>query len=236
MPVLMNKGTDPRQAAWLFYTDRATLDAFGSAAAEQRFDAGVLTVDDADLDAAAKPSSEVPVYLAVATLVPEDFDLAQLAAGTGSPQAASPEADAGSDDEGVSATDVPADGGQPDAAGEGATDSPDAASPEAEEGAADPKPALPYEPVPAPEGTRVRIGTTTLAAAQAFIRPREVDGKPWAAELPGLPMLVALIDHLRDHGGLPSCAIWHVDPQGILRMAPAKQVKPMAGNVLKCKR
>lgn len=234
MPVLMNKGTDPRQAAWLFYTDRATLDAFGAAAAGQRFDAGVLTVDDADLDAAAKPSSEVPVYLAVATLVPEDFDLAQLAGGAadaGSPQEASPEADA----ENGGATGVPADGGATGPAGESPAESPAAAaSPEAD--ADSPKAALPYEPVPAPEGTRVRIGTTTLAAAQAFIRPREVDGKPWAAELPGLPMLVALIDHLRDHGGLPQCAVWHVDPQGILRMAPAKQVKPMAGNVLKCKR
>ena len=30
MPVLMNKGADPRQAAWLFYTDHATLDGLGA--------------------------------------------------------------------------------------------------------------------------------------------------------------------------------------------------------------
>ena len=210
MPVLMNKGSDPRQAAWLFYTDRETLGAFGSTAAQGRFDAGVLTVDDADLDAARKPSSEVPVYLAVATLVPEDFNLAQLAATTEGAQ----------DDEQGDAQ--PSD----ESAGEGADE-------ERPEQGADPS--LPYTPVPAPEGTRVLVGTTTAAAARSFIQPREVDGKPVATELPGLPMLVALIDHLRDHGGIPPYAIWHVDPQGILRMAPAKQLKPMAGNVIKCK-
>lgn len=210
MPVLMNKGSDPRQAAWLFYTDRETLDAFGSAAAQGRFDAGVLTVDDADLDAARKPSSEVPVYLAVATLVPEDFDLAQLAATTEGAQ----------DDEQGDAQ--PSD----ESAGE---------SSDAERSEQEADPSLPYTPVPAPEGTRVLVGTTTAAAARSFIQPREVDGKPVATELPGLPMLVALIDHLRDHGGIPPYAIWHVDPQGILRMAPAKQLKPMAGNVIKCK-
>lgn len=214
MPVLMNKGSDPRQAAWLFYTDRETLGAFGSTAAQGRFDAGVLTVDDADLDAARKPSSEVPVYLAVATLVPEDFDLAQLAATAEDAQGT--ELGAEQDDA------QPSD----ESAGENS---------DAERSEQDADPSLPYTPVPAPEGTRVLVGTTTAAAARSFIQPREVDGKPVATELPGLPMLVALIDHLRDHGGIPPYAIWHVDPQGILRMAPAKQLKPMAGNVIKCK-
>ena len=214
MPVLMNKGSDPRQAAWLFYTDRETLDAFGSAAAQGRFDAGALTVDDADLDAARKPSSEVPVYLAVATLVPEDFDLAQLAATAEDAQGT----ELGAEQDATQPSD--------ESAGE------DVDAERSEQGA---DPSLPYTPVPAPEGTRVLVGTTTAAAARSFIQPREVDGKPVATELPGLPMLVALIDHLRDHGGIPPYAIWHVDPQGILRMAPAKQLKPMAGNVIKCK-
>lgn len=214
MPVLMNKGSDPRQAAWLFYTDRETLGAFGSTAAQGRFDAGVLTVDDADLDAARKPSSEVPVYLAVATLVPEDFGLAQLAATAEDAQGT----ELGAEQDATQPSD--------ESAGEGADE-------ERPEQGADPS--LPYTPVPAPEGTRVLVGTTTAAAARSFIQPREVDGKPVATELPGLPMLVALIDHLRDHGGIPPYAIWHVDPQGILRMAPAKQLKPMAGNVIKCK-
>ncbi len=214
MPVLMNKGSDPRQAAWLFYTDRETLGAFGSTAAQGRFDAGVLTVDDADLDAARKPSSEVPVYLAVATLVPEDFDLAQLAATAEDAQGT----ELGAEQDATQPSD--------ESAGE------DVDAERSEQGA---DPSLPYTPVPAPEGTRVLVGTTTAAAARSFIQPREVDGKPVATELPGLPMLVALIDHLRDHGGIPPYAIWHVDPQGILRMAPAKQLKPMAGNVIKCK-
>lgn len=214
MPVLMNKGSDPRQAAWLFYTDRETLDAFGSAATQGRFDAGALTVDDADLDAARKPSSEVPVYLAVATLVPEDFDLAQLAATAEDAQGT----ELGAEQDGAQPSDESAGG--------------DVDTERSEQGA---DPSLPYTPVPAPEGTRVLVGTTTAAAARSFIQPREVDGKPVATELPGLPMLVALIDHLRDHGGIPPYAIWHVDPQGILRMAPAKQLKPMAGNVIKCK-
>ena len=214
MPVLMNKGSDPRQAAWLFYTDRETLGAFGSTAAQGRFDAGVLTVDDADLDAARKPSSEVPVYLAVATLVPEDFDLAQLAATAEDAQGT----ELGAEQDATQPSD--------ESAGE------DVDAERSEQGA---DPSLPYTPVPAPEGTRVLVGTTTAAAARSFIQPREVDGKPVATELPGLPMLVALIDHLRDHGGIPPYAIWHVDPQGNLRMAPAKQLKPMAGNVIKCK-
>ena len=214
MPVLMNKGSDPRQAAWLFYTDRETLGAFGSTAAQGRFDAGVLTVDDADLDAARKPSSEVPVYLAVATLVPEDFDLAQLAATAEDAQGT----ELGAEQDGAQPSD--------ESAGENS---------DAERSEQEADPSLPYTPVPAPEGTRVLVGTTTAAAARSFIQPREVDGKPVATELPGLPMLVALIDHLRDHGGIPPYAIWHVDPQGILRMAPAKQLKPMAGNVIKCK-
>lgn len=196
MPVLMNKGADPRQAAWLFYTDRSTLDELGALTVSKRYDAGVLTVDDADLDDAKKASAEIPVYLAVATLVPEDFDLAQL-------------------DE--------------------TTDQEQAGEADSEEGHEQDDETLPYEPIPAPEGTRIRIGLTTVAAARAFIQPREVDGQPWAAELPGLQMLAQLIAHLREHGGLPAWAVWHVDETGILRMAPAKQVKPMAGNVLKCK-
>lgn len=190
MPVLMNKGADPRQAAWLFYTDRATLDGLGALTVSERYDAGVLTVDAADLDAAKKASTEVPVYLAIATLVPKDFDLSQLSEATAQDQPKDADDDPGT---------------------------------------------LPYDPVPAPEGTRVPVGLTTAAAARAFIQPREVDGEPWAAELPGLQMLAQLIDHLRRHDGLPTYAIWHVDETGVLRMAPAKQVKPMAGNVLKCK-
>ena len=199
MPVLMNKGTDPRQAAWLFYTDRATLDGLGAITVSERYDAGVLTVDASDLDAAPKASSEVPVYLAVATLVPTDFDLNTL-----TELAQTSEDSDTQEDEGDTAADEDDN-------------------------------ALPYTPVPAPEGTRIPIGITTVAAARAYIQPREIDGKPWAAELPGLQMLANLVAYMREHGGIPTYTVWHVDPSGILRMAPAKQAKPMAGNVLKCK-
>ncbi len=215
MPVLMNKGADPRQAAWLFYTDHATLDGLGALSAKGRYDAGVLTVDAADLDAAPKASSEVPVYLAIATLVPEDFDLDSLVR-QANEQGETAQGEQG-ETAGAEAGDAPAD------SVEAAGDSEDAED------------ALPYQPVPAPEGTRILAGMTTAAAARAYVQPREVDGKPWAAELPGLPMLVSLIDYMREHGGLPRYAVWHVDQQGILRMSPAKQVRPMAGNILSCK-
>lgn len=227
MPVLMNKGPEPRRAAWLFYTDRATLDGLGAAARRERFDAGVLTVDKADLDAAPKASTEVPVYLAVATLVPEGFDLEayiEEAGEQGGDVAEAPEPegrkDGGLPDEGAGA-----------ASGQAGGDSGEEAAP-GDEDEGEEEGSLPYEPEAAPEGTRVPVGLTTAAAARAYIIPREVDGKPWAAELPGLPMLVSLIDYMRGHGGLPAFAVWHVDPQGILRMAPAKQVRPMAGNIL----
>ena len=219
MPVLMNKGADPRQAAWLFYTDRATLDGLGALTVSERYDAGVLTVDAADLDAAKKASTGVPVYLAIATLVPKDFDLAQLSEATAQDQ---PE-------------DADENPTEPEAPAQSTGLSDQEPAPEAADPAGDDADVLPYDPVPAPEGTRVPVGLTTAAAARAFIQPREVDGEPWAAELPGLQMLAQLIDHLRQHSGLPAYAIWHVDETGVLRMAPAKQVKPMAGNVLKCK-
>ena len=42
MPVLMNKGDDPRRAAWLFYTDRAELDEWGRQIVEGRWDSARL--------------------------------------------------------------------------------------------------------------------------------------------------------------------------------------------------
>lgn len=228
MPVLMNKGPEPRKAAWLFYTDRATLDALASAARTGRFDAGVLVVDEADLDAAPRASTVVPVHLAVASLVPEGFDLEAYIdeAGEQDDDDGGQDAD-GQGEEGGAEAEEPC---EPAETEEPAADANPAAADEPESGADEP--GAPYEPVPAPEGTRVPIGLTTAAAARAYIQPREVDGQPWAAELPGLPMLVSLIDYMRSHGGLPAFAVWHVDPQGIMRMAPAKTVRPMAGNIL----
>ena len=225
MPVLMNKGDDPRQAAWLFYTDQATLDNLGTAAWDGRFDAGTLVVDAAELGAAKKASSEVPVYLEVKTLVPQDFDLGQIEEGLKRAEAAAREA----------AENPAAAQGAGDAEAQGVSADEAEGAPEAED-PADDGDALPYEPVAAPEGLRVRIGTTTAAAARSYIVPRETSGEDeWDAELPGLQMLVSLIRYMREHNALAPFVTWHVDVQGILRMAPAKSLKPMAGNILKAK-
>jgi len=223
MPVLMNKGDDPRQAAWLFYTDKATLDDLGTAAYDGRFDSGVLVVDEADLAAAKKASAEVPVYLVVQELVPQDFDLEQIEEALKEAEKAAREA-----------AEKAADGGAGAEEGQGASDA-EAQAQDEGDGEGDERP---YEPVPAPEGLRVRVGSTTVAAARAFIAPAaaaQEGDDVWDAALPGLQMLVSLIRYMREHDALSPYVVWHIDAQGILRMAPAKQLKPMAGNILKAK-
>ena len=213
MPVLMNKGTDPRQAAWLFYTDCIALEAFAEEANERRFDSGFLTVDPEELAAAKKASSEVTVYLEVETLVPDDFDLSTVGVVTG--EAAEEEARGDAEEE-------PADE--------------DADAESGDEGG------QLYEPVPATEKIRVAIGTTTASNARAYLLQDEGDGDEGDGgegsrdtKLPGLPMLVSLVNLMLEHGGIQPYMVWHVDQDGILRMSGAKQVKPMAGNILKCK-
>ncbi len=214
MPVLMNKGTDPRQAAWLFYTDCIALEAFAEEANERRFDSGFLTVDPEELAAAKKASSEVTVYLEVETLVPDDFDLSTVGVVAG--EAAEEEA-------------------QGDAEEEPADEDADAES--GDEGG------QLYEPVPATEKIRVAIGTTTASNARAYLLQDEADPDDEGdgdegsrdTKLPGLPMLVSLVNLMLEHGGIQPYMVWHVDQDGILRMSGAKQVKPMAGNILKCK-
>ena len=208
MPVLMNKGTDPRQAAWLFYTDCIALEAFAEEANERRFDSGFLTVDPEELAAAKKASSEVTVYLEVETLVPDDFDLSTVGVVAG--EAAEEEARGDAEEE-------PADE--------------DADAESGDEGG------QLYEPVPATEKIRVAIGTTTASNARAYLLQDEADGDEDSRDtkLPGLPMLVSLVNLMLEHGGIQPYMVWHVDQDGILRMSGAKQVKPMAGNILKCK-
>ena len=117
----------------------------------------------------------------------------------------------------------------------------DAAESDEGEGVADP---FDYEPIPAPEGLRVLVGTTTRQAAQSYLLPHgpaeggQADDGEQACDtdLPGLQMLAQLIDYMRDSSeGLPAQAVWHIDPSGILRMVRAKKVKVMAGNVLSVK-
>lgn len=234
MPVLMNKGDDPRQNSWLFFSTRTELSEWHDAIVGGRFESGTLAVDPDELAGAKKASTQVRVFLDVDTLVPEDIDIEQTF-GTLVEKAVEEAAAAAQ----ASAEDGPGDNGADSGADEpvAADDAADGRDEETDGETASASGELPaYEAVPAPEGTRVLVGTTTAQAARTYLQPREVDGKPWTPELPGLQMLAQLIGHMRSSGnGLPANVVWHLDADGILRMSPAKQVKAMAGNILKVK-
>lgn len=207
MPVLMNKGDNPRLAAWIFYTDRDTFAAMGQAIRDTRMDAGLLVVDEADMESAKKASDTLPVYLQATALVPPEVDLDAL---TSEALAAAQQAAA-----------------QQAAGEEGAENT--------AEGESAPKAA--YEPVPVTEGegARICVGTTTQQAARDFIERRELGGEEWKPELPGVQAIAGMAALMAQHGGIPNHLVWHEDADGIMRMAPAKTVKPMAGNILKVK-
>lgn len=226
MPVLMNKGDDARRAAWLFYTDREALDAWGRAIVEGRWDSARLVVDAEQVQAAKKASAPVEVWAQAKALIPEDFDI----------EAARGEVMSRAQAELERARQAAGEGADEAGEGEGA-----AAESDEGEGVADP---FDYEPIPAPEGLRVLVGTTTRQAAQSYLLPHgpaeggQADDGEQACDtdLPGLQMLAQLIDYMRDSSeGLPAQAVWHIDPSGILRMVRAKKVKVMAGNVLSVK-
>ena len=243
MPVLMNKGDDPRRAAWLFYTDRAELDEWGRQIVEGRWDSARLMVDPESLESAKKASSPVEVWAQAKTLIPEDFDLeaargevmeATQAAIERARMEAEAEADEQEGDEEAADAKHASEGDE----GEGACKELEGER-DAQEGDENP---FDYEPVPAPEGLRIHVGTTTRQAALSYLVAHENEdgeGDEEAAadtDLPGLQMLAQLIDYMRDSAdGLPSFAVWHIDPSGILRMVRAKKVKAMAGNVLSVK-
>ena len=256
MPVLMNKGDDPRRAAWLFYTDRAELDEWGRQIVEGRWDSARLVVDPESLENAKKASSPVEVWAQAKTLIPEDFDLEAargevMEATQAAIERAKMEAEAKADErEGDEGAEAEADEqeGDEEAAdakhasegdeGEGACEEPEGEQ-DTQEGDENP---FDYEPVPAPEGLRIHVGTTTRQAALSYLMAHENEegegDEETAADtdLPGLQMLAQLIDYMRDSAdGLPSFAVWHIDPSGILRMVRAKKVKAMAGNVLSVK-
>lgn len=243
MPVLMNKGDDPRRAAWLFYTDRAELDEWGRQIVEGRWDSARLMVDPESLESAKKASSPVEVWAQAKTLIPEDFDLeaargevmeATQAAIERARMEAEAEADEQEGDEEAADAKHASEGDE----GEGACKELEGEQ-DTQEGDENP---FDYEPVPAPEGLRIHVGTTTRQAALSYLVAHENEdgeGDEEAAadtDLPGLQMLAQLIDYMRDSvDGLPSFAVWHIDPSGILRMVRAKKVKAMAGNVLSVK-
>ncbi len=249
MPVLMNKGDDPRRAAWLFYTDRAELDEWGRQIVEGRWDSARLVVDEDEMAAAKKASSPVQVWAQAKALIPEDFDL-EAARGevmertqTAIERAkeAAEEGPEGADEASGGGEAASGDGAQETQAGTpGACDA-NTRGPDGEEGEPVDGDPFDYEPVPAPEGLRVLVGTTTRQAAQSYLATRkatEDGGSDEAADtdLPGLQMLAQLIDYMRDSAdGLPAFAVWHIDETGILRMVRAKKVKAMAGNILNIK-
>ena len=217
MPVLMNQGDNPRLAAWIFYTDRDTFAALGQAIREERADAGLLVVDDTDVDAAKKASSTLPVYLQVTATVPPEVDLDALA------------------EKAMAAAQRAAEAASADGGSEGAGDAAEGEAPASEsEGE---KPEAAWEPVAVPEGqgTRILAGTTTRDAARNFIQRRELGGEDWKPELPGVQAIAGMAELMDAHGGIPAWLIWHEDADGVMRMAPAKTVKPMAGNILKVK-
>lgn len=249
MPVLMNKGDDPRRAAWLFYTDRAELDEWGRQIVEGRWDSARLVVDPESLESAKKASSPVEVWAQAKTLIPEDFDLEAargevMEATQAAIERAKMEAEANEEAADADAEKQEGDGAEGAPAGsEGEVASEAEVAPNAPEGEqeGDENP-FDYEPIPAPEGLRIHVGTTTRQAALSYLMAHENEegeGDEDATadtDLPGLQMLAQLIDYMRDSAdGLPSFAVWHIDPSGILRMVRAKKVKAMAGNVLSVK-
>jgi hypothetical protein len=238
MPVLMNKGDDPRRAAWLFYTDRETLDDWGRTIVEGRWDSARLVVDADEVAAAKKASSLVEVWAQAKALIPEDFDLEAAKGEVMSHAEAALERARMEAEEAAEAAEAD------EAADQDVATDQDEIEADQDELEADP---FDYEPVPAPEGLRVRVGTTTRQAAQSYLMPHEsAEGDGAAAEgrdapasdtdLPGLQMLAQLIDYMRESGdGLPAHTAWYIDASGILRMVRAKKVKVVAGNVLSLK-
>lgn len=243
MPVLMNKGDDPRRAAWLFYTDRAELDEWGRQIVEGRWDSARLMVDPESLESAKKASSPVEVWAQAKTLIPEDFDLEAargevMEATQAAIERAKMEAEADKQEDNEEAADAERTSTDGEGEGEGACEESENEQ-DTQEGDENP---FDYEPIPAPEGLRIHVGTTTRQAALSYLMAHENEegeGDEEAAadtDLPGLQMLAQLIDYMRDSAdGLPSFAVWHIDPSGILRMVRAKKVKAMAGNVLSVK-
>lgn len=175
MPVLVNKGDNPTQAAWLFFSPRTTLEGLIATIREHNLVAGVINVDPGD----GRPKETVEVHLAMAEHAPEE--------GAG-------EADA---EGGAEGHQTPAD---------------------------------PSELV-----TDAVMGTTTCETARRYLQPREVDGKPWSISVPDLQGMASFAEQLLSSSPQTRQIIWSIDLQGILRMAPAKDAKPMAGNILRVK-
>lgn len=209
MPVLVNTGDHPVMAAWLFYSRRGQLEELRDAIREGGYSAGVV-----DADPQGKPREATDVFLVMAR---EGQDAAGGAQGAG---------EQGADEQGAPTPTPAADGGQ------------DAPAPDAGDSPAGLTDADPDARLAAKGARRVMLGTTTCEAARRYLQPREVpegEGESRGLGLPGLPQLADFIDELLGQTPDLHWAVWSLDQQGVLRMAPARELKTMSGNILKVK-
>jgi hypothetical protein len=223
MPVLVNQGEHPILAAWLFYTPRSSLEGFRDRVRQGGLRFGVIDVDPGE----GKPRDQVDVHLVASTQdapLPEGGDAG--AADDRTDEATSgaeevPEGDRASDEQ-----------GQDDDEGGPAGDA------EANERAVAAQRAMreaARRMLEDEELERIDFGSTTREAARRYLQPHEVGDVYWLVSLPGLPELADFVDQLLDSSPDMRWAVWHIDQQGVLRMAPAREVKPMAGNILRVK-
>ncbi len=227
MPVLVNQGEHPILAAWLFYTPRSALEGFRDRVRQGGLRFGVIDVDPGE----GKPRDQVDVRLVSSTQdapLPEDGVVAAADDGTDEATAgaeAAPEGDRPSDERGH---DSDGGDGEGDSAGDAEANERAVAAQRAMREAA--------RRMLEDEGLeRIGFGSTTREAARRYLQPHEVGDEYWLVSLPGLPELADFVDQLLDSSPDMRWAVWHIDQQGVLRMAPAREVKPMAGNILRVK-
>ena len=220
MPVLVNKGEVPTLTAWLFYSPRATVAQLRDAIREHGYTSGVVCVDPGQ----GKPRETVDVHLAVTTeAAPSPADEGD----EGAEAARAAEAV-----QGARGTEDVEQAAEATRAAELTEEQAAELVARAQQAAAAAMPEI----TPGTAGVDdLTIGLTTRDAAQRYLRPREVDGAPWTLNVPGLPQLADFIDTILAPSGDARWVIWSVDPSGIMRLTPAKDVKVMAGNILRVK-
>lgn len=218
-------------AAWLFYTSRDALAELRDTIRDRGFRFGVIDVDPQE----GKKKDAVEVQLVLTT------EAAPL------PEAPSEETESNPSDEQASAQET-ADAEQTEN-GDQVEDAEQTEDSEQPAAGADGQPEGDERAIQAQEAMRelakrmladdslerMNIGSTTREAAKRYLKPRDIGEKYWLVSLPELPELAKSIDALLDSSPEVHWVVWHIDRQGILRMAPAKEVKPMSGNVLRVK-
>lgn len=234
MPVLINQGKNPLQAAWLFYTPRALVEDLRALIAQKGYQFGVLDVtptggavkDQVDvqlvLDTQDVPLPETPADALAEEPSGEPADT--LAAELVGVLPGKPAGQAGKADGAETFEEIPA------ATGDQA---------EALRSAA-----LAYQErlreagralLQSKTAERIIIGRSTNEAARRYLQPQDMNGGYWLISLPGLPQLMDSVAELFASSPGLRWIVWSIDTQGVLRMAPAKEVKPVAGNILRAR-